>query len=109
MKKYLSFFRLRFVNGIQYRAAALAGIVTQFAWGFFGDSCISGISPINYCVVTSRTLWFGHPKGSSHIDLVLFYVANGILYCSSILYADLYFNFFYYFFSRDKNGIHHHG
>lgn len=34
MKKYLSFFRLRFVNGIQYQAAALAGIVTQFAWGF---------------------------------------------------------------------------
>lgn len=34
MKKYLSFFRLRFVMGLQYRAAALAGIVTQFAWGF---------------------------------------------------------------------------
>lgn len=34
MRKYLSFFRLRFVTGLQYRAAALAGIVTQFAWGF---------------------------------------------------------------------------
>lgn len=34
MKKYLSFFRIRFVGGLQYRAAALAGIVTQFAWGF---------------------------------------------------------------------------
>lgn len=34
MRKYLSFFRLRFVMGLQYRAAALAGIVTQFAWGF---------------------------------------------------------------------------
>ncbi|MDE7327333.1 MAG: ABC-2 family transporter protein [Lachnospiraceae bacterium] len=34
MKKYLSFFRLRFLMGVQYRAAALAGIVTQFAWGF---------------------------------------------------------------------------
>lgn len=33
MKKYISFFRLRFVMGLQYRAAALAGIVTQFAWG----------------------------------------------------------------------------
>lgn len=32
--KYLSFFRLRFVTGLQYRAAALAGIATQFAWGF---------------------------------------------------------------------------
>jgi len=34
MKKYLSFFRLRFTMGLQYRAAAFAGIVTQFAWGF---------------------------------------------------------------------------
>lgn len=34
MKKYYSFFRLKFVMGLQYRAAALAGIVTQFFWGF---------------------------------------------------------------------------
>ena len=34
MKKYLSFFRLRFTMGLQYRAAALAGVVTQFFWGF---------------------------------------------------------------------------
>lgn len=34
MRKYLSFFCLRFSMGLQYRAAALAGIVTQFAWGF---------------------------------------------------------------------------
>lgn len=34
MKKYLSFFRLRFSMGLQYRIAALAGISTQFAWGF---------------------------------------------------------------------------
>jgi ABC-2 type transport system permease protein len=33
MKKYLSFFRLRFINGLQYRIAALAGIATQFTWG----------------------------------------------------------------------------
>lgn len=33
MRKYLAFFRLRFSMGLQYRAAALAGIVTQFAWG----------------------------------------------------------------------------
>jgi len=33
MQKYVSFFRLRFLYGLQYRAAALAGIVTQFAWG----------------------------------------------------------------------------
>lgn len=34
MKKYLSFFRLRFVMSLQYRVAAIAGIVTQFVWGF---------------------------------------------------------------------------
>jgi len=33
MKKYLSFFRLRFVMNLQYRVAALAGIVCQFFWG----------------------------------------------------------------------------
>ena len=34
MKKYLSFFRIRFSAGLQYRAAAWAGVSTQFAWGF---------------------------------------------------------------------------
>lgn len=33
MRKYLAFFRLRFSMGLQYRAAAVAGIVTQFFWG----------------------------------------------------------------------------
>ena len=33
MNKYLSFFRLRFVNSLQYRSAAFAGIATQFFWG----------------------------------------------------------------------------
>lgn len=35
LKKYGGIFRIRFNAGIQYRAAALAGIATQFAWGFF--------------------------------------------------------------------------
>jgi len=34
MKQYLSVFRIRFINGLQYRTAALAGLATQFAWGF---------------------------------------------------------------------------
>lgn len=34
MKQYFSFFRIRFIAGLQYRAAAWAGVVTQFAWGF---------------------------------------------------------------------------
>ena len=32
MRAYRSFFRIRFSNGLQYRAAALAGVVTQFFW-----------------------------------------------------------------------------
>lgn len=32
-KQYLTLFRVRFLAGLQYRAAALAGISTQFAWG----------------------------------------------------------------------------
>ena len=33
MKKYLSFFRIRCIAGLQYRTAAWAGMATQFAWG----------------------------------------------------------------------------
>ncbi|WP_028611326.1 ABC transporter permease [Paenibacillus harenae] len=34
MKAYVSVFKLRLFHGMQYRAAALAGIATQFFWGF---------------------------------------------------------------------------
>lgn len=34
MKKYQALFTIRFSSGLQYRAAALGGIATQFAWGF---------------------------------------------------------------------------
>ena len=34
MKAYLAVFRIRFSHTIQYRAAAVAGMVTQYAWGF---------------------------------------------------------------------------
>lgn len=33
MRACLAFFRMRLLSGLQYRAAALAGIVTQFFWG----------------------------------------------------------------------------
>lgn len=33
MREYVSFFKIRFSNGLQYRAAAYAGIATQFVWG----------------------------------------------------------------------------
>ncbi len=34
MKKYLTFFEIKFKAGFQYRIAALAGVATQFFWGF---------------------------------------------------------------------------
>lgn len=34
MKSYITYFKLKFISGIQYRAAALAGISTQFFFGF---------------------------------------------------------------------------
>lgn len=34
MRVYLSVLRLRLLNGMQYRAAALAGVATQLFWGF---------------------------------------------------------------------------
>ena len=33
MKQYISFFKLKFSVGLQYRAAALAGIATQIFFG----------------------------------------------------------------------------
>jgi ABC-2 type transport system permease protein len=34
MKAYISVFKLRLTYGLQYRTAALAGVATQFFWGF---------------------------------------------------------------------------
>lgn len=34
MKAYISVFKMRLINGLQYRVAALAGVATQFFWGF---------------------------------------------------------------------------
>lgn len=33
MRAYISIFRVHFISALQYRSAAFAGILTQFAWG----------------------------------------------------------------------------
>lgn len=33
MRIYFSYFKIRFVSGLQYRSAALAGMITQVVWG----------------------------------------------------------------------------
>lgn len=47
MKKYLAIARIRFSNSLQYRAAALAGMVTQFAWGFMEILAFSAFYKVN--------------------------------------------------------------
>ena len=47
MKKYYALFRIRFINSLQYRAAALAGLATQFAWGFMEISAFSAFYRTN--------------------------------------------------------------
>ena len=51
MRAYVSLLRVRFLNGLQYRAAALGGLSTQAFWGvmlifiykaFYGDAAASG-------------------------------------------------------------------
>ncbi len=34
IRKYFAFFKIRFTHSLQYRAAALGGLATQFVWGF---------------------------------------------------------------------------
>ena len=34
MRACLTFFKMRLINGLQYRTAAWAGVFTQFFWGF---------------------------------------------------------------------------
>lgn len=61
MKKYLSFFRLRFIMGLQYRTAALAGIVTQFFWGAMEILMFSAFyrtSPENFPMSFSATVCY---------------------------------------------------
>ena len=51
VRPYVSILRVRYLNGLQYRAAALGGLATQFFWGlmlvfiykaFYGDAGSSG-------------------------------------------------------------------
>ena len=49
MKKYTAFFRMRLMAGLQYRAAALAGLSTQFVWGTME-------------ILLYRAFWLEHPE-----------------------------------------------
>ena len=60
MKPYIAFFKLRFINGLQYKAAAIAGVLTQLSWGFMYimiyDSFISqnsAASPMSFSQIVN--------------------------------------------------------
>ncbi len=59
MSKYLAIFRIRFVNSLQYRVAALAGMATQFAWGMMEILAFSAfykVSPASFPMSFSQTV-----------------------------------------------------
>jgi len=59
MKMYGALFRIRFINALQYRAAALAGMATQFAWGFmeiFAFSAFYRANPAAFPMEFSQTV-----------------------------------------------------
>ena len=59
MRAYRAVFRLRFINAMQYRAAALAGMATQFAWGFmeiFAYAAFYRSNPAAFPMAFSQTV-----------------------------------------------------
>ena len=61
MNKYLALFRIRFVNALQYRAAAIAGLATQFAWGFleiFAFAAFHRVDPAAFPMEFSQTVTY---------------------------------------------------
>ena len=59
MKKYLAIFRIRFINSLQYRSAAFAGIATQFAWGFMEILAFTAfyrVNPAAFPMTLSQTV-----------------------------------------------------
>ncbi|MCL2497362.1 MAG: ABC-2 family transporter protein [Symbiobacteriaceae bacterium] len=59
MKMYLALLRMRFLYGMQYRVAALAGLATQFAWGFMEILAFMAFyraNPANFPMEFSQTV-----------------------------------------------------
>ncbi len=59
MKMYLSVFRIRFLNNLQYRAVVIAHILTRFAWGFMEILALSAFynaSPAAFPMEFSQTV-----------------------------------------------------
>jgi ABC-2 type transport system permease protein len=92
MNPYISLLRVRFLNGLQYRAAALGGLATQFFWGlmlvfiykaFYGNSVSSNgftyQELVNYIWLHQAflSLFFLYDWDSELLDMIL---TGGISY-----------------------------
>ena len=67
MKAYFSVFKLRLIYGLQYRAAALAGVATQFFWGimhimiyeaFYANAARLRQFPEQLCIIWLQHVFF---------------------------------------------------
>jgi len=59
MSAYKALFRIRFVNSLQYRIAAIAGLVTQFVWGFMyilGFNAFYASNPAAFPMTLEQTI-----------------------------------------------------
>ena len=59
MNKYQAVFRIRFIGALQYRAAAAAGMATQFVWGFmeiFAFAAFYRANPASFPMEFSQTV-----------------------------------------------------
>lgn len=64
MRAYVSAGKLKFLNGLQYRSAAVAGIATQFFWGF--------IYIMIFVAFYSQPAVLHHPPAFTLTDLVAY-------------------------------------
>ena len=61
IKPYIALFRVRMLNSIQYRLAAVSGIATQFAWGFMliiSFKAFYASNPENFPMTIGQTVTF---------------------------------------------------
>lgn len=82
MKMYLSVFRIRIINGLQYRTVALAAILTRFAWGIMEILAFSALyrsGQANFSMDFSQTVSYLWMQQALYV-LFLVVFADGEIY-----------------------------
>ena len=78
MKAYISVFKLRLINGLQYRAAAFAGVATQFFWGIMHIMIYEAFIPTLPSFHQCRSNRLFHMYGFSRHSWFLLHYGSGI-------------------------------